>query len=112
MRCDKTAAAMTQVEPAAPIQSTDATAITMEPNTAPSANPAYMKDAFNDKPTGAWLAPTTEMRRCCCAGKKPHALKPHKMSRGATPERGVGLRARARIVKPANAPAIRGNVIA
>jgi hypothetical protein len=56
--------------PAAPIQSTEAMDITMDPNAAPSANPRYMKDAFSDKPTAAWAVPTTVITRCCYAGKK------------------------------------------
>ena len=43
----------------------------MDPNAAPSANPKYMKDAFSDKPTAAWAVPTTEITRCCWAGKNP-----------------------------------------
>ena len=110
MRWDNKAAATTQAEPAAPIQNTDATDITMDPNAAPSANPAYMKDAFRDKPTAAWAVPTTVITRCCCAGKKPQALKPHKMRSGTTPESGVGVKTMAMNVKPANAHAISGNV--
>ena len=53
IRWDKKAAAATQAAPAAPIQSTDTTEITIEPSAAPSANPAYMKEAFSDNPTAA-----------------------------------------------------------
>jgi hypothetical protein len=51
VRWDRTAAATTQTEPAAPVQITDRTEITMDPNAAPNANPAYMKDALSDSPT-------------------------------------------------------------
>src|ERR1700720_2569360 len=47
-----------------------------DPSTAPNENPRYMKDALSERMTGATLAPVMLIKRACCAGKKPHAVKP------------------------------------
>jgi len=78
---DSTAAVSTQMAPAAPIHATDSDVMTIEPSTAPSENPRYMKEALSESATGALATPTTNQAILLRREETPRAQSPQNNQR-------------------------------
>src|SRR5271168_4088503 len=101
-----------QAAPAAPIQATDVSVMTIDPSAAPREKPRYMKEALRERATGVLAGPAMPTSRACWGGKNAQALRPQRATSGRIGVSALGVQTSAASVRPAKLIANTGKATA